>query len=126
MREFFDFLPLSNKEKAPRRPTNDPAYASPSLVIWQHSHSLIDVVGVGVVVAIRNRVIPGLDTMIPSDTNTPYDMRAVISRVVDSDHFFEVMPAYAPNIVIGFARLNGQTVGIVANQVRIPYCFTSA
>jgi propionyl-CoA carboxylase beta chain len=59
---------------------------------------------------------PALDTVIPDSPNKPYDMRSVIEMVVDDGEFFEVFPFWAKNIVIGFSRLNGHTVGIVGNQ----------
>jgi len=88
VRDFVDFLPLSNREKPPVRASNDT----------------------------RNRVDPGLDTLVPPNPNTPYDIREVVERVVDDGEFMEVMPAYAKNIVVGFGRLEGRTVGIIANQ----------
>ena len=57
-----------------------------------------------------------LQTLIPADPNKPYDMHAIINSVIDHNHFFEVMPHYAQNIIIGFARIGGRSVGIVANQ----------
>lgn len=59
---------------------------------------------------------PALQTMIPDNSNTPYDMREVIAEIVDTDSFFELQSEYAENIVIGFARLAGRSIGIVANQ----------
>lgn len=63
-----------------------------------------------------NREDTTLDTIVPADPNVPYDMKDIIERVVDNGYFFEVMPNFAKNIIIGFARLGGQTVGIIANQ----------
>ena len=57
-----------------------------------------------------------LDTLIPSDSTKPYDMKAVISEVVDEHDFLEVQSHWAPNIIVGFARMDGSTVGVVANQ----------
>ncbi len=57
-----------------------------------------------------------LQTLIPTDPNKPYDMKELILKVVDDENFFEIMPHYAQNMIIGFARLNGKSVGIVANQ----------
>jgi propionyl-CoA carboxylase beta chain len=88
MRAFFDFLPLSNKEQPPVRYTADP----------------------------RDRANKSLDHCIPHDPNTPYDMRRVIERIVDDGDLFEIMPDYAKNILVGFARMEGRTVGVVANQ----------
>ncbi|MFN8380012.1 MAG: carboxyl transferase domain-containing protein [Anaerolineae bacterium] len=62
------------------------------------------------------RADPELDTLIPDSPNKPYDMREVIHRVMDDGIFYETQPDYAPNIVVGFARLGGHSVGIVANQ----------
>jgi propionyl-CoA carboxylase beta chain len=88
LRRFIDFLPASNREKPPLRPTWD----SP------------------------DRLELSLDTLIPANPNKPYDMRELIEKVVDEGDFFELQPSYAKNIIIGFARLEGSTVGIVANQ----------
>ncbi|KAI9357330.1 carboxyl transferase [Zopfochytrium polystomum] len=88
LREFVDFLPLSNRHPVPVRPTNDPL----------------------------DRVDPVLDTIVPADSTKAYDIKDVIQRVVDDGYFFEIMPDYAKNMVIGFARLNGETVSIIANQ----------
>jgi len=90
MREFYDFLPLSNKERPPIRVTDDP---------W-------------------DREEPLLDRIIPDDPNQPYDIKDVISRVVDESNFFEIMPEFAKNVVIGFGRMQGAPVGVVANQPR--------
>jgi propionyl-CoA carboxylase beta chain len=62
------------------------------------------------------RTDPDLDTFMPDSSNVPYDMREVITRVVDDEEFFEVQPHWAQNLVIGFARLDGHPIGIVANQ----------
>lgn len=88
LRALFDFLPLNNTEAAPRRFTNDS----------------------------RDRAEPSLDVIIPRDPNVPYDIRDVFKKIVDNYEFFEIMPAFAKNMVIGFARVEGKTVGIVANQ----------
>jgi len=88
LRRFIDFLPANNREKPPVRPTPD----SPK------------------------RVEKSLDTLIPDNPNKPYDMKELIIKVVDEGDFFELQPDYAGNIVIGFARMEGSTVGIVANQ----------
>jgi propionyl-CoA carboxylase beta chain len=63
-----------------------------------------------------NREEPELDQLIPADPNKPYDMHELITLVVDNKNFFEIQPGYAPNILVGFARLGGRSVGIVANQ----------
>ena len=87
-RDFFDFLPLNNRAGAPSRPTADPA----------------------------DRLIPSLDTLVPASAAKPYDMHELIASVVDEGEFFELQPGHAGNILIGFARIEGHTVGIVANQ----------
>ncbi len=93
MRELLSYLPLNNLEDPPRRRTDDPP----------------------------EREEKALDTIVPENPNKPYDMKKVIRLVVDrgargEGEFFEVQPHYAKNIAIGFARLAGQPVGIVANQ----------
>jgi len=88
MRRLFDFLPLSNREQPPVRRTEDPF----------------------------DRAEPSLDTLVPPNPNKPYDMRELIEKVVDEGDFFEIQPAYAKNILTGFARMSGATIGIVANQ----------
>ncbi|EGY00927.1 Propionyl-CoA carboxylase beta chain [Nitrospirillum viridazoti Y2] len=87
-RRFFDFLPLSNREQTPVRVTADPI----------------------------DRPEPSLGTLVPANPNKPYDMKELILKVVDEGDFFELQPDYAKNIIIGFGRLNGSTVGFVANQ----------
>ncbi len=87
-RRLFDFLPLSNRSGVPHRPTNDPA----------------------------DRVDMSLATLVPDNPNKGYDMRELVERVVDEHDFFEIQPEFAKNILIGFARMEGYTVGIVANQ----------
>ena len=88
LRRFFDFLPLNNREHPPTLPTDDPA----------------------------DRAELSLNTLIPADPHKPYDIKELIHKVVDEGDFFELQPTYAGNIVIGFARMRGETVGIVANQ----------
>jgi len=88
LRRFMNFLPASNKEKPPVMPTNDPA----------------------------NRMDYSLDTLVPDNANKPYDMKELLIKVVDDNDFFELQPDYARNIVIGFGRIDGHPVGIVANQ----------
>lgn len=88
LRRFFDFLPLNNREKPPVRPTSDTA----------------------------ERMEPSLDTLVPDNPNQPYDIKELILKVVDEGDFFEVQPDYAKNIVVGFGRMEGRTVGFVANQ----------
>src|SRR6185312_4806225 len=62
---------------------------------------------------------PELATLVPANPNKPYDVKELIKRVVDERHFFEVAEHYAKNIVVGFARFNGRSVGIVANNPAI-------
>ncbi len=87
-RAFFDFLPLNNKQQPPFRPTHDEA----------------------------ERIEMSLDTLVPPSANKPYDMHELIRKVADEGEFFELQPSHAGNIIIGFARIEGSTVGIVANQ----------
>lgn len=63
--------------------------------------------------------VPYLDTIIPPSTTTPYDMLDVILSLVDERDFFEIMPKYAKNIVTGFGRMNGRSVGVVGNQPKV-------
>jgi propionyl-CoA carboxylase beta chain len=88
VRELLSFLPSNNMDDAPLLPTSDPA----------------------------DRIAPDLNTIVPEASHLPYDIRDVIHGVVDERYFFEVHQHYAPNIVVGFARLGGRSVGIVANQ----------
>ena len=87
-RRFFDFLPASNREPPPRRQTDDP----------------------------RDRVEPALDTLVPGDSAKPYDMKELIEKAADEGDFFELQPNNAGNIIIGLGRMEGRTVGFVANQ----------
>ena len=88
MRRFFNYLPLSNREKPPMihgaMRTEEPDFS--------------------------------LDTLVPSNPNQPYDMKELISKIADDGEFFELQPDYAKNILIGFARMEGRSIGIVANQ----------
>ena len=88
IRELMSFVPSNNLDDPPRRPCTDP----------------------------MDRDDAALDTIVPSESNKPYDMKDVIRMVVDDGYFFEVHEHYAKNIVMGFARLNGRSVGVVANQ----------
>lgn len=65
---------------------------------------------------IASREVPALDTLIPPQANQPYDMKAIIRAVADNSELFEIQPTFAMNIVVGFIRLNGRSVGVVANQ----------
>ncbi len=87
-RRLFDFLPSSNRADVPVRETNDPV----------------------------DRTEPSLDTLVPVDAHKPYDMKELIHKVVDEGDFMELQPNYAGNIIIGFGRMAGQTVGFIANQ----------
>jgi len=87
-RRFFDFLPLSNRSGVPSWPTTDPA----------------------------DRPESSLDKLIPENANQPYDMKRLIRKTVDEGDFLELQPDYAANIIIGFGRFEGHTVGIIANQ----------
>ncbi len=88
LRRFMNFVPSSNREKPPVTPTDDPA----------------------------DRMDHSLDTLVPDNANKPYDMKELIIKVVDDSDFFELQPDYAKNIIIGFGRMDGHPVGIVANQ----------
>jgi propionyl-CoA carboxylase beta chain len=88
LRRFISYLPANNQQKPPVRPTPDRA----------------------------DRMESSLDTLIPDNTNKPYDMKELIFKIVDDMDFFEIQPDYAKNILVGFARMEGSTVGIVANQ----------
>ncbi len=88
MRRLIDFLPASNLEAPPKLPSFDDP----------------------------DRIDMSLDTLIPDNPNTPYDVKELILKVVDEGDFFEIQEAHAKNIVTGFARIEGSTVGVVANQ----------
>ncbi len=87
-RDFFDFLPGSNREEVPERPSADP----------------------------YDRQDMSLDTLIPASANQSYDMHEVLRKTLDEAEFFEIQPAHAGNILCGFGRIEGRTVGVVANQ----------
>jgi propionyl-CoA carboxylase beta chain len=88
VRRFFNYLPLNNRDRPPLRPNDDPA----------------------------DRLEMSLDTLVPDNPNKPYDMKELIAKTVDGGDFFELQPENAKNIVIGFGRMEGLPVGIVANQ----------
>jgi propionyl-CoA carboxylase beta chain len=88
LRELMSFVPSNNMEDPPLQPNDDPI----------------------------DREDEALQTLVPNDPNKPYDMKELIFNVVDNHNFFEIMPYYAQNIIIGFARFDGHSVGIVANQ----------
>jgi propionyl-CoA carboxylase beta chain len=87
-RRFFNYLPLNNREPPPVRASGDPA----------------------------ERLDHSLDTLVPDHPNQPYEIKEAILKVVDDGDFFELQPEHARNIVIGFGRMDGRTVGIVANN----------
>ncbi|CAG9767635.1 unnamed protein product [Ceutorhynchus assimilis] len=91
LREFMGFLPQSNKSPVPIRVCDDPCDLD----------------------------VPILETIVPRITTAPYDMLDVILAIVDERDFFEIMPKYAENMIVGFARMNGRTVGIIANQPKV-------
>jgi propionyl-CoA carboxylase beta chain len=91
IRELLSFIPSNNVDDPPRRPTTDPI----------------------------DRGDESLDSLVPAESNLPYDIKDIVHPVVDDGYFFEVHEHYAKNIVVGFARLNGHSVGIVANQPAI-------
>ncbi len=88
LRELLSYLPQNNLEEAPRRETSDPA----------------------------GRACPELDSLVPDNANKPYDIKSVVTAVADEGRFLEVQGGYAPNVVVGFCRLGGRSVGVVANQ----------
>ncbi len=88
LRRLIGFLPSNNREKPPVVPPFDPT----------------------------DRIDHSLDTLVPANPNMPYNMKELIIKVVDDGDFFELQPDYAKNIVIGFARMDGTTIGVVANQ----------
>lgn len=87
-RRLVGFIPANNREKPPMMPSYDPA----------------------------DRLDYSLDTLVPANANQPYDMKELITKVVDDGDFFELQADYAKNILIGFARMEGHPIGIVANQ----------
>ena len=91
IRELLSFLPSNNRDDAPVRPSNDPA----------------------------DRTEAELDSVVPTESDKPYDIKRIIRGVVDDGYFFEVQEHFAKNIVVGFARLDGRTTGIVANQPEV-------
>ena len=91
LRRFYNYLPLNNREKPPVRLSGDRA----------------------------DRLDMSLDSLVPDNANKPYDIKELIHKVVDDADFFELQPDYAKNIVIGLGRMEGQTVGIVANNPQV-------
>ncbi|MCX7564814.1 acyl-CoA carboxylase subunit beta [Sulfitobacter sp. F26169L] len=88
VRRLVDYLPANNREKPPVRPFFDTP----------------------------DREEPSLDTLVPANANTPYDMKELIQKVADEGDFYEIQEDFAKNMIIGFIRIEGRTVGIVANQ----------
>ncbi len=88
VRRLVDFLPSSNREKPPVRPFFDTP----------------------------GRIEPSLDTLVPDNPNTPYDMKELITKLADEGDFYEIQAEFAKNMITGFIRIEGQTVGVVANQ----------
>lgn len=88
VRRFFNFIPLSNTSSIPIRQSQDPA----------------------------DRIDMSLNTLVPSNSNKPYDMKELVLRIVDEGDFFEIQPDFAKNIIVGFGCMRGKTVGFVANQ----------
>ncbi len=91
VKQLLSYLPSNNLESPPFVPTQDPS----------------------------DRMDPGMASVIPEDSNAPYDVRDLIHKVVDDGHFFEVHQNYGQNLVVGFARFAGHSVGIVANQPNV-------
>jgi len=91
IRELLSFLPANNLDDPPILPTNDRP----------------------------DRIVEALNTMIPDSPKKPYDMNQVITECVDEGYFLEIHKHYAPNVIVGFARFNGRSVGIVANQPQV-------
>jgi propionyl-CoA carboxylase beta chain len=91
VRELLSFMPSNNTEDAPRRASTDPV----------------------------DREVPELDTMIPAESSKPYDIKQVVRAVVDDGQLFEVHERMAQNIVVGFARVGGRPIGVVANQPQV-------
>src|SRR5437667_1142737 len=88
IRELLSYLPQNNRDDAPRRACSDPI----------------------------DRMDPQLDSLVPAESNLPYDIKDIIHRVVDDGEFFEVHEHFARNLVVGFARMDGRSIGIVGNQ----------
>ena len=88
LRQFINYLPANNREKPPAWPCTDSA----------------------------DRPEPSLDTLVPDDPTKPYDIKELVVKIADESSFFELQPDYAKNIITGFIRLQGSTIGVVANQ----------
>ena len=96
IRKLLSYIPSNNTEEAPRVECTDPI----------------------------DRKEDSLNELLPDNPNMAYDMYKVISAITDNGEFFEVQANFAKNIIVGFARFNGQSVGIVANQPVMPVCLT--
>ena len=88
LRQFINYLPANNREKPPAWPCTDSA----------------------------DRQEPSLETLVPDDPTKPYDIKELVVKIADESSFFELQPDYARNIITGFIRLEGSTIGVVANQ----------
>ena len=88
IRELMSFIPSNNMDEPPQKICTDP----------------------------ENRADVSLNTVVPVDPNKPYDIKEIVHKIIDDEHFMEVQPHYAANMVIGFARMGGKPIGIVANQ----------
>ena len=88
VREFLSFMPSNNREQAPFKPTQDPP----------------------------DRLVEGLDKLVPANMRQAYDMRKVIKKIADDGHVFEIKPTWAKNIITAFVRMGGHSMGVVANQ----------
>ncbi|MEN1760910.1 acyl-CoA carboxylase subunit beta [Anoxynatronum sibiricum] len=91
IRRLIGFLPSNNQENAP---------------VYETANDI-------------NRIIPELDEIVPENPNKPYDMKNIITAIADDADFLEVQPYYAPNMITGFIRINGQSVGVIANQPKV-------
>src|SRR5262249_22824156 len=91
VRELLSYLPSNNAEDPPGRPTGDPV----------------------------DREVPELDSMVPVESSKPYDIKSILRAVVDEGRFLEIHERYAMNMVVGFARIGGRTIGLVANQPQV-------
>ncbi len=96
VKELLGYLPSNNRAEAPRLPVDQPAAGSIEDTLTDEDLEL--------------------DTLIPDSPNQPYDMHEVIRRILDDDEFLEVQAEYATNVIVGFGRVDGRSVGIVANQ----------
>src|SRR5208337_617829 len=88
VRELLSFIPSNNMEEAPLKPSTDPI----------------------------DREDEHLRTLIPVEPNKPYDMKELITAIIDHGNFFEIQPYFALNIIVGYGRIGGKSIGIVANQ----------